>query len=96
MEKTVRIISQSGLLSRAYTDKRTGEQKTMTSRSFRLTDGVDTFVAEMTGEKAANCPTLDTKQLYRVQCTMVAREWTSQSGETNVTTSIYLDKINVL
>ena len=96
MEKTVRIISQSGLLSRAYTDKRTGEQKTMTSRSFRLTDGVDTFVAEMTGEKAANCPTLDVQQLYRVQCTMVTREWTSQSGETNVTTSIYLDRISVL
>ena len=96
MEKIVRIISQTGVVSRSYTDRRTGEQKTMNSRTFRLTDGVDTFVAEMTGEKAVNSPTLDTKQLYRVQCTMVTREWTSQSGETNVTTSIYLDKINVL
>ena len=96
MEKIVRIISQTGVVSRSYTDRRTGEQKTMNSRTFRLTDGVDTFMAEMTGEKAVNSPTLDTKQLYRVQCTMVTREWTSQSGETNVTTSIYLDKINVL
>ena len=96
MEKIVRIISQTGMVSRSYTDRRTGEQKTMNSRTFRLTDGADTFVAEMTGEKAVNCPTLDAKQLYRVQCTMVTREWTSQSGETNVTTSIYLDKINVL
>jgi hypothetical protein len=96
MEKTVRIISQTGATTRSYTDKRTGEQKTMTSRSFRLTDGVDTFVAEMTGEKALNCPTLDVHQLYRVQCTMVTREWTSQNGEANVTNCIYLDKINVV
>ena len=96
MEKTVRIISQTGVVSRSYTDKRNGEQKTITSRSFRLTDGIDTFVAEMTGEKALNCPTFDAHQLYRVQCTMVTREWTSQNGEANVANSIYLDKISVL
>ena len=52
MEKTVRILNQSGLMTRQYPDKKTGEQKVMNSVTLKLTDGIDTFLGEITGERA--------------------------------------------
>ena len=94
MEKTVRILSQSGLNTRQYPDKRTGEQKIMNSVTLKLTDGIDTFLGEITGERAVNCPKYDPQHVYRVQCSMVVREWNSQqTGEAMQATTIYIDKI---
>ena len=39
MEATVRILNQSGLITRQYTDKKTGEQKVINSVMLKLTDG---------------------------------------------------------
>ena len=97
MEKTVRILNQSALMTRQYIDKKTGEQKMINSVSLKLTDGIDTFLGEITGERAVNCPQFDLTRQYRVQCSMVVREWNSQqTGEAMQATTIYIDKINMM
>ncbi len=97
MERTVRILSQSPLATRQYMDRKTGEQKVMNSVTLKLTDGIDTFLGEITGERAVNCPKYDPQYIYRVQCSMVVREWNSQqTGEAMQATTIYVDKINMM
>ena len=82
MEKIVRILEQSGLSTRKYNDKKTGQEKVMNAVTFKLTDGIDTFLGEITGERAVNCPVFDKNYYYRVQCSMVVRDWMSQqTGE---------------
>ncbi len=97
MEATVRIISQSELITRKYNDKKSGEQKVINSVSLKLTDGIDSFLGEITGERAVNCPKFVPTHTYRVQCSMVVREWNSQqTGEAMQATTIYIDKINLV
>ena len=97
MERTVRILSQSPLATRQYMDRKTGEQKVMNSVTLKLTDGIDTFLGEITGERAVNCPKYDPQYVYRVQCSMTVREWNSQqTGEAMQATTIYVDKINMV
>ena len=97
MEKIVRILEQSALVTRTYPDKKTGEQKVMNAVTLKMADGFDTFLGEITGERAVNCPTYDKSHLYKVQCSMVVRNWTSQnSGEQMQATTIYVDKITIL
>ena len=96
MEATVRILNQSGLMTRQYLDKKTGDQKVINSVTLKLTDGLNTFLGEITGERAVNCPQYDPTRLYQVQCSMVVREWNSQqTGEAMQATTIYVDKINM-
>ena len=96
MEKTVRIVNQSQLTSRQYMDRKTGEQKVINSITLKLTDGIDTFLGEITGERAVNCPQFDPTRLYKVQCSMVVRDWLSQqTGEQMQATTIYVDKISL-
>ena len=65
MERTVRIMQQSPLVTRKYMDRKTGDEKVINS------------VGEITGERAVNCPQYDPTRLYQVQCSMVVREWNS-------------------
>lgn len=96
MEATVRVLQQSSLTSRQYQDRKTGETKVINSITVKLTDGLDTFIGEITGERAVNCPRFDLTRLYRVQCSMVVREWSSQqTGEPMQATTIYIDRINI-
>ena len=97
MEKTVRILEQSALSTRKYTDKKSGQEKVMNAVTFKLTDGIDTFLGEVTGERAVTCPQYDKNYLYRVQCSMVVRNWTSEkTGESMQATTIYIDKISMV
>lgn len=97
MERIVRILNQSPLATRQYMDKKTGEQKVINSVSLKLTDGIDTFLGEITGERAVNCPMYDKNYYYKVQCSMVVRDWMSQqTGEQMQATTIYVDKINMM
>ena len=94
MEATVRIMSQSALVTRQYTDRKTGEQKVVNVLTLKLSDGINTFIGEITGERAVNCPKFDPQYLYRVQCSMVVRDWISQqSNEQMQATTIYIDRI---
>lgn len=97
MERIVRILNQSGLQTRQYMDRKTGEQKVINSVTLKLSDGLNTFLGEITGERAVNCPKYDPQYLYKVQCSMVVREWDStQTGEHMSATTIYVDKINMM
>ena len=97
MEATVRILNQSGLMTRQYLDKKTGDQKVINTVTLKLTDGLNTFLGEITGERAVNCPKYDPQYLYKVQCSMVVREWNSQqTGEAMQATTIYVDKIGMV
>ena len=97
MERIVRILNQSPLATRQYLDRKTGEQKVINTVTLKLSDGIDTFLGEITGERAVNCPKYDPQYLYRVQCSMVVREWNSQqTGEAMQATTIYIDKINLV
>ena len=92
MERTVRIMQQSPLVTRKYMDRKTGDEKVINSVTLKLTDGIDTL-----GERAVNCPQYDLTRLYQVQCSMVVREWNSQqTGEAMQATTIYVDKINLM
>ncbi len=96
MEATVRILNQSPLSTRQYMDRKTGDQKVINTVTLKLTDGLNTFLGEITGERAVNCPKYDPQYLYKVQCSMVVREWNSQqTGEVMQATTIYVDKINM-
>ena len=94
MERTVRIMQQSPLVTRKYMDRKTGDQKVINTVTLKLTDGIDTFLGEITGERAVNCPKYDPQYIYKVQCSMVVREWNSQqTGEAMQATTIYVDRI---
>ena len=94
MERIVRIVQQSPLATRQYMDRKTGDQKVINTITLKMTDGNDTFLGEITGERAVNCPQYDPTRLYQVQCSMVVREWNSQqTGESMQATTIYVDKI---
>ena len=83
MERTVRIMQQSPLVTRKYMDRKTGDEKVINSVTLKLTD--------------VNCPKFDIQRKYRVQCSMVVREWNSQqTGEAMQATTIYVDKINLM
>ena len=85
------------MATRQYMDKKTGEQKVINSVSLKLTDGIDTFLGEITGERAVNCPMYDKNYYYRVQCSMVVRDWMSQqTGVPMQATTIYVDKISLI
>ena len=79
MEKTVVIVEQLPLSERSYTD-RNGQPQVFASRGFVLTDGIDTFYAEMTGDKARTCPEMDKNKLHRVQCQLMERSYTDKDG----------------
>ena len=97
MERIVRIVQQSPLATRQYMDRKTGDQKVINTITLKMTDGNDTFLGEITGERAVNCPQYDPTRLYQVQCSMVVREWNSQqTGEQMQATTIYIDKINLM
>ena len=54
MEKIVRIKSQGPLQQRNWTNPRTNESILISSIEFLLTDGIDTFVAEVTDQQEFN------------------------------------------
>ena len=78
MEKLVRIKSQGALQQRNWT-------------KLTMTDGIDTFVGEVTDQQAIaiNQQPLDLNRMYGVRCRLDVREWKSlQSGETQHANSI--------
>ena len=93
MEKLVRVKAQSALLTRDYEDQRTHEQKKFYSKALTLSDGLDEFVAELTGDAALQAPTFDENAIYNVSCYLSIRTWTSQSGQAQYANSITIRQI---
>ena len=95
MEKLVSIVQQFPLQERAYTD-RNGQSQLFASMGFVLTDGIDTFYAEMQGDLARSFrdihpePTL----MHRVQLQMGVREFKDKEGNTRYSNEIRVVKLN--
>jgi len=70
------------LSERSYTNQQ-GQPATFTSQGFVLTDGVNTFFAETTGNyaKAVIALKLEVGMTVNVQLVVEARKWQTQQGE---------------
>jgi hypothetical protein len=98
MEKLVRIISQGALQQRNW-KKDNGETVVISSVELVLSDGTDTFVGEVTDQKAIaiDKEPLSKEHLYGVQLKMTAREWKSEQTQQMVrATSIKILNIAAL
>ena len=92
MEKIIKIIGQLPLASRAYTAQ-DGTPRTFHSRGFLLTDGIDEFYAEMTGDAALSCPELDRSVLHAVQAQIRQRTYQDKNGTTRYENQVYITRI---
>ena len=94
MEKTVQIIQQGALVERPYRDCN-GQQQVFASMGFTLTDGVDTFYAEMQGDLARSYRDIhpDTSLLHRVQMQMSFREYKDKDGNSRYSNEIRIIKL---
>ena len=92
MEKNVIIKEQFPLREYQYTDSE-GQQHTVATRGFVLTDGLDSFYAEMKGDRARNIGTLPIDNFYSVSMELRSRSFKTTSGETMWTTDIYINNI---
>ncbi len=86
------IKEQLALSERNYTD-RNGQPQVFASVGFVLTDGIDTFYAELTGDRARACPTLDKTTLHWVQTEMTCRTWNDNAGIMRYATEVRINKI---
>ena len=94
MEKIVMIQQQLPLQERSYTD-RNGQQQMFASRGFVLSDGIDTFYGEMTGEYARSQAAVqyDTKTFHTVQAQIATREYRDKDGNTRYQSEIRITKL---
>ena len=85
MDKRVKIVSQSELRTNNWTNSK-GENVVISSVELVLTDGIDTFTAEVTDQQALaiNNEPLALDALYGVQLRMNIREWESQQTHQTV------------
>jgi len=94
MEKFVQIIQSFPFQEREYTD-RNGQKQVFASRGFILTDGIDHFYAEMTGDYARSMKDVypDTTILHRVQMVMSTREYKDKEGDSRFSNDIRIVKL---
>lgn len=92
METFVTIIEQHGLKSRPYQDNQ-GVQRTFHSRGFVLSNGIDEFYAEMTGDQALQCGEYDKTLLHRLQGYIRQRRFTDKNGQERFENQIYIVKL---
>lgn len=92
MEKFVSIIEQRAHTARQYTAQ-DGTQKTFHSMGFILTDGIDEFYAEMTGDMARDCQPFDRTALHKMQGYIKQRSFTDKNGEQRFENQIYISKM---
>lgn len=91
MEKQVAIKQQFALQEREYA--KNGETRKFASMGFILTDGLDTFYAEMTGNSARECGNLRKDCTYMGQFEMQVRSWETANHETAYATSVYINRL---
>ena len=94
MEKSVQIIQQGALVERPYQD-RNGQQQVFASMGWTLTDGIDTFYAEMQGDLARSYRDVhpDPSLLHRVQTQMSIREFKDKDGNSRFSNEIRIIKL---
>ena len=92
METNVIIKQQFPLKERQYADK-AGQTRTFASRGFELSDGIDTFYAEMTGDRARNIGELDPQHFYHASLELRARTYQAANGENVWVNDIYINNM---
>ena len=94
VEKSVQIIQQGALVERPYQD-RNGQQQVFASMGWTLTDGIDTFYAEMQGDLARSFRDVhpDPSLLHRVQTQMSIREFKDKDGNSRFSNEIRIVKL---
>lgn len=92
MEKLVTIINQFPLASRAYTAQ-DGTQKVFNSRGFILSDGIDEFYGEMTGDMAVSAGEYDTGVWHQMQGYIKQRSFQDKNGVTRYDNQIFITKL---
>lgn len=92
MEKLVSIISQGAHSERQFTG-RDGQPTVFHFMDFVLSDGIDTFHAQATGNLAQALQPLDKNSLHKVQCHISHRTLDRQDGSVGHENVIYIDRI---
>jgi hypothetical protein len=92
MEKLVSIISQGAHSQRQFNGK-DGQPTVFHYMDFVLTDGIDTFHAQATGNLAQALQPLDPNVLHMVQCHISHRTFDRQDGTVGHDNVIYIDRI---
>lgn len=77
---------------RQYTD-RNGQPQTFAERVVKLTDGLNSVNALLTGDRARRAPNYAVGDYVRVELSAQAREWETQAGEKRYDTIVYVDRI---
>lgn len=97
MEKIVRVLNQLPMCSREWTPEN-GDKKLIKSVDVVMTDGIDTFTAEATDDKAEvlNNNPLDDDTIYAVQLRMSVRTWKNRDGVDVRSNSIRIINIKAL
>lgn len=91
MEKLVKIIEERPVVARNYTAQ-DGTQKTFYAKGFILTDGIDEFYAEMTGEMARDAQPYDPQLLHSMQGCIRQRSFTDKNGQTRFENQIIITR----
>ena len=93
MEKVVSITKMQPLKGRSYINGN-GDNEIFVSRGFVMTDGIDTFYAEATGEYARQLPVqIDTTVCLSVQLQMSSRPYQDREGQTRYSNEIRITKL---
>ena len=94
MERLVSIQQQFPLQERSYVD-RNGQNQVFASMGWTLTDGIDTFYAEMQGDLARSFRDVhpDPSLLHRVQTQMSIREFKDKDGNSRFSNEIRIVKL---
>ena len=93
MEKLVTILEQRPVVARNYTAQ-DGTQKTFYSKGFILSDGIDEFYAEMTGDMARDAAPLDTTILHAMQGYIKQRSFIDKNGQTRFENQIIITRLS--
>ena len=92
MEKTVKVVSQTPVFEIEVTDAVSQQKKRLPVVEMMLTDGLDTFVAEMRGERCRELTDL-VGRVCRVSVTLNTRSSKGQDGRDRTFNSITLNRI---
>jgi len=92
MEKLVKVAKEFALNERPYTDRNNIAQMFI-SKGLLLTDGVDTFYAEATGEYARTIGNFSQNVFYRVQLQMAVRTFKDKDDNNRYSNEIRIIKI---
>ena len=92
MEKLVTINSQGAHSERQFAG-RDGQPTVFHFMDFVLSDGIDTFHAQATGNLAQALQPLDKNSLHKVQCHISHRTFDRQDGSVGHENVIYIDRI---